>query len=83
MTRQDFLALLEQHQAILLEPREELDVYIVGAASVDGRVCAVYDTAGLVEWFQDKDNNHDDVREWIDYNVRPASTPGWPILTYP
>ena len=77
------LSELELDEALALEPREHLDVAIVGVGSqACGPDLLVYDREILVHAFMKmNDWDREGAIEWIDFNVVQAFVgPGTPII---
>lgn len=74
MTDLDVLMdLLEEAEALLLEPRDTFDRALIGITEGLGQDVAVYDVAKCVAALMDMNGwDHDEALEWFDYNTVSA-----------
>lgn len=75
MTDLDVLMdLLEEAEALLLEPRDTFDRALIGISEGgQGPAVAVYDVAKCVTALMDMNGwDHDEALEWFDYNTVSA-----------
>lgn len=71
--------LLEDSEAVMLEPRELFDQALIGITDVDGFV-AVYDEDRVIELLRQKNGwNEDDARDYYDFNINTGGT-GTPVF---
>lgn len=76
-----FVTLCEQHNCVMLEPRQDLDACVVGIVS-DGVVPrAAYSRDRLLKHFQRINQwDRDEAEDWLAYNVEVPQCAGWPVF---
>ena len=80
MTVSDVLALCEQGQCVMLEPRERFDPTVRGVMLTATGMRAVYSLEAVQAVFVAGGMNEDIAAEWVAYNVEPPQCAGWPVF---
>ena len=80
MTVSDVLALCEQGQCVMLEPRSEFDACVRGVL-IGNPMRVVYSLDAVASVFAARDGmDREGAIDWVVYNVEPPECKGWPVF---
>lgn len=80
MTVKDVLAMCEQGQCVMLDPRDRFDSTVRGVMLTATGMRAVYSLDAVQASFVAGGMTQDEAEDWVTYNVEPPQCAGWPVF---